>query len=196
MVKKRTMVDPNTILGTPQAVPKKDKKDNNEDNVIKPSPFKKLNFKKKAAAKKAVTIYHVLPPVLEDGEELGLEGYIILVEGLLQLKVATAMYKKNSDDKAMLFCDATSPVPHVFQFHQGGVPLQREANNGKSYDTEVLVHLLTEEEPATKEQLFQFVEGTFIPALMKQKKFFQNAKPILPSTKPYVIVKFMVRHSW
>jgi len=188
---KRKMKNPADLIGDSPAGQPQKADDNDDKDVIHPSPFKRpKSAEKKKAAAPTITIYHVQPTPTPEANEVGMEGYIVHVSGYLGSKVANAVYKKNTDAVALLFVNATMPVPHVFEdFFVDGVKITNESTDGRVFDCKVLVHLLEEEHVVTKEQLFQMVEKTFIPALMKQKGVYPNSRPILHPTKPYVVLR-------
>jgi hypothetical protein len=120
--------------------------------------------------------------------ETGEEGFTIIIDGYLQGKQVKCLYHKNSDPLCMQFCTATDPINHVFDYEVEDTPMMQEGNDGNMYQIKILVKTLDGDEPATQETLEDFATGTFVPALMRQKGVFKNARPIMHPTEPYVQV--------
>lgn len=157
--------------------------DNASSPPIKPSPFKKSN-KKKAAEPPKIRIKHVVPIVDPDNaENTGHEGFTVIIDGWLQSKVTSCVYKKNIDPMAQMMFDAIDPVSHVFEYEDGDTPMMKQGNNGTWYPVEILVHYLDGEEVVDRETLEGFVLDTLVPALMQQKKV--NVRPEMHPTEGY-----------
>jgi hypothetical protein len=110
------------------------------------------------------------------------------VDGYLQKKVVDTVFKKSNFPKCQQFVDATNPVPHVFEYKKGDDPVLLEGNDGHMYPVKILVFPLDEDEPVTQQLLEQFVNDTFIPALMAQDGVYKSSRPTLHPTEGYTCV--------
>lgn len=196
MAKKRAakVVGSPNPFGSPASKKGKSDKDDDDKEPIKPSPLLK---KKGATSKKrgppTMKIIHVVPKVSHpvDATDVltGEEGFTILINGFMQNIQVRCIFEKNGPDPIPgQFCDATDPITHVFSYEDEDTPIMQEGNNGAMYQIKLVCFKLDGDEIATQELLTQFAEETFVPALMRHRRAFPSARPIMDPEVPYVQV--------
>jgi hypothetical protein len=166
------------------------------EEPIKPSPFTKkralFSVRPESATKKeavgiTATIRHVLPTITDGDEDVvGQEGFFIHLSGYGSRAASRPIYERNVTAN-QVFLAATQPVGRAFDLNLDGEPVMIPALSGRFYRVQVLVHLLDGDDPATKEELVQFFNETFVPAYMRLPDVRPSSRPTLSVEEPYVI---------